>query len=168
MTRVVTREQILDAVWEGTFVNDEVLTTAVRKLRQALGDGTADNGFIHTIPRTGYRLNATIEPVREEKHAPKRTLPWVSLFVIAAVALPAYLLHRNANVRWAREEALPEIDRLAEEGQYVAAFALAEEAEEIIPTDPTSCRAVGQDLRESVDPFKLRGRKRVSQAIRGR
>ena len=43
---------------------------------------------------------------------------------------------QNADVRWAREEALPEILRLVEEDDNTAAFSLAEEALEYIPQDP--------------------------------
>ena len=43
---------------------------------------------------------------------------------------------RAERVRWAREEALPEIERLASVGDFTRAFALAQEAEASIPTDP--------------------------------
>ena len=43
---------------------------------------------------------------------------------------------RAEQVRWAREEALPEIGRLAAAGDLVTAFELAERAEAAIPNDP--------------------------------
>ena len=43
---------------------------------------------------------------------------------------------RAERVRWAREEALPEIERLTRAGDLAGAFALAERAEAVIPTDP--------------------------------
>jgi class 3 adenylate cyclase/predicted esterase len=43
---------------------------------------------------------------------------------------------RAEQVRWAREEALPEIARLAAGGDFVSAFALAERAQAVIPNDP--------------------------------
>jgi formylglycine-generating enzyme required for sulfatase activity/dienelactone hydrolase len=54
--------------------------------------------------------------------------------LIAATAVWQY--NRAQKVRWAREEAVPEIVRLIDEMQYPAAFALAKEAELYIPTDP--------------------------------
>jgi TolB-like protein/DNA-binding winged helix-turn-helix (wHTH) protein/Flp pilus assembly protein TadD len=57
---VVTREEIIQAVWEETFVTDEVLTTAISKLRRAFGDESVDPKFIQTIPKRGYRLNASV------------------------------------------------------------------------------------------------------------
>jgi eukaryotic-like serine/threonine-protein kinase len=43
---------------------------------------------------------------------------------------------RSAKMRWARETALPEINRLIKKDDIAAAFALAREAEQYIPTDP--------------------------------
>ncbi len=52
---VVTKEQIISAVWEGAFVSDEVLTTAIWSLRKTLGDDAKEPRYIKTIPRQGYR-----------------------------------------------------------------------------------------------------------------
>lgn len=49
---VVTKEELLEAVWPGTNVVDGSLATAVSKLRKALGD----ESMIVTVPRIGYRL----------------------------------------------------------------------------------------------------------------
>lgn len=51
---VVTKDQLLDAVWPGLSVVDSSLATAVHKLRKALGD--ADSAIVVTVPRVGYRL----------------------------------------------------------------------------------------------------------------
>ncbi len=59
--KVVTKEQIIDSVWEGAFVSDEVLTTAIWGLRKALGDDAKEPQYIQTIPRRGYRLIAPVE-----------------------------------------------------------------------------------------------------------
>ena len=46
-------------------------------------------------------------------------------------------LRLNGRIRWARETAIPEIMRLAGKGEDDAAFALAHQAEQVIPNDPT-------------------------------
>jgi serine/threonine protein kinase/dienelactone hydrolase len=51
-------------------------------------------------------------------------------------SLLGWYLHHQAKVHWAREQALPEINRLIGETKYMAAFALARQAEKYIPTDP--------------------------------
>lgn len=52
--RVVSRSEILDAVWPGVFVTDDSITQCVVELRRALGAGAA--GVLRTIPRRGYIL----------------------------------------------------------------------------------------------------------------
>lgn len=60
--QVVSREEFIQSVWNGTFVTDEVLSRCVYRLRQALGDDTKKPRFIETVSKRGYRL---IAPVRE-------------------------------------------------------------------------------------------------------
>ena len=55
---------------------------------------------------------------------------------VLVLASAAWFFQRSSKVRWAREQALPEILRLVEEGDSWDAFALALEAERYIPTDP--------------------------------
>lgn len=57
--KVVTKDQLLDAVWPGLTVVEGSLTTAVYKLRHALGD--KDSSIVVTVPRVGYRLAASAE-----------------------------------------------------------------------------------------------------------
>ena len=59
------REQILEAVWEGTFVTDEVLTNAIGKLRRAFGEEANDSGLIQTVPKKGYVFNGIVTPAVE-------------------------------------------------------------------------------------------------------
>ena len=59
---VVTREEVRKKLWpDGTFVDfDEGLDTAIKKLRNALGDPARNPSFIETIPRRGYRFIAPV------------------------------------------------------------------------------------------------------------
>lgn len=59
---VVRREQLLDDVWEGRDVNDEVLSRAIAELRQLLEDDPRTPRYIETLPKLGYRLVAAVEP----------------------------------------------------------------------------------------------------------
>jgi Tol biopolymer transport system component/DNA-binding winged helix-turn-helix (wHTH) protein len=60
---VVSREEVQKQLWpEGTFVDfDEGLDTALKKLRQALGDSPQNPVFVETIPRRGYRFIAPVQ-----------------------------------------------------------------------------------------------------------
>jgi len=53
---VVSRQQIIDAVWQKEFVSDGTLSGTIAKLRKALGDDTSSPRYIETIPKRGYRL----------------------------------------------------------------------------------------------------------------
>lgn len=53
---VVEKQTLLDAVWKGTFVTEDVLVQSVREIRRALGDDKDNPLFIQTVPRQGYRF----------------------------------------------------------------------------------------------------------------
>ena len=57
---VVSREELLDAVWSGIHVGDDSLTAAIIKIRRALGDDARSPTHIETIPKRGYRLISPI------------------------------------------------------------------------------------------------------------
>ncbi len=54
--QVVSRTELLENVWTGTVVTDEVVTRCISELRNALGDSTKSPRFIQTIPKKGYKL----------------------------------------------------------------------------------------------------------------
>jgi DNA-binding winged helix-turn-helix (wHTH) protein/tetratricopeptide (TPR) repeat protein len=53
---LVTKAALLDAVWPGIAVTEDVIRISVRELRAALGDERAQPRFIETVPRRGYRF----------------------------------------------------------------------------------------------------------------
>lgn len=58
---VVTREELRETVWDNRITVDNVLDTALTKLRQVLGERNA--ALIHTQPRVGFRLIGPVEKV---------------------------------------------------------------------------------------------------------
>ena len=54
--RLVTKEQLLAAVWPDTAVTDTVLKVCVREIREALGDDPDAPRFVETAHRLGYRF----------------------------------------------------------------------------------------------------------------
>lgn len=60
---VVTREEMQKRLWPAdTFVDfDHSVNTAVKKLRQALGDDQKKPRFVETLPKRGYRFLATVK-----------------------------------------------------------------------------------------------------------
>ena len=79
--QIVTRDELLNTVWNDAVVGDEVLSRAVSLLRQVFGDERTQPQFIRTIPRQGYEL---IAPVKAEQRFDPRW--WAMLVVIFLLA----------------------------------------------------------------------------------
>lgn len=58
--QVVSRDELLTAVWPGVVVGDDALTQAIIKLRKALGDDAKRPAYIETLAKRGYRLIAPV------------------------------------------------------------------------------------------------------------
>ena len=67
---LVTKEQLLDAIWPGANVTDNALAQAVSELRDALGDEPAAPRYIKTVARRGYRFVADVTALPDPAPAP--------------------------------------------------------------------------------------------------
>ena len=72
--RLVTKDELLDAVWQETSVSENSLTRAVAMLRRLLGDDTREPRYIATVPTAGYRFVADVTSPEETLTTPV-TLP---------------------------------------------------------------------------------------------
>jgi len=61
--RVLSKDELLDAVWPGVIVTEDSLTQAMRDLRRAIGDKRGE--IVRTIPRRGYLLAIPIDAPAE-------------------------------------------------------------------------------------------------------
>jgi DNA-binding winged helix-turn-helix (wHTH) protein len=64
--RLVTQNELLEALWPHTFVQPEVIKSHILDIRTALGDRPKNPQFIETLPRRGYRFIAPISDVSTE------------------------------------------------------------------------------------------------------
>lgn len=71
---VLRREQLIEDVWEGRYVNDEALSRAIAELRQLLADDPRAPRYIETVPKLGYRLIALPQIDSSSVAAPTRTV----------------------------------------------------------------------------------------------
>ncbi len=60
--RLITQEEMLGAVWPGTYVQPEILRKYILDIRKALGDPPKNPLFVETLPRRGYRFIARVAP----------------------------------------------------------------------------------------------------------
>jgi DNA-binding winged helix-turn-helix (wHTH) protein/predicted ATPase len=70
--QLVTKDELLHAVWPATFVGEAVLKVAVRQIREALDDDSGAPRFVETAHRRGYRFIGEIamnqqEPAKNQK-----------------------------------------------------------------------------------------------------
>jgi pimeloyl-ACP methyl ester carboxylesterase/DNA-binding winged helix-turn-helix (wHTH) protein len=59
--RLVTKQELLDAVWSETTVEEKNLNHNVSVLRRALGEKATGQQYIETVPKVGYRFAAPVE-----------------------------------------------------------------------------------------------------------
>lgn len=54
--RVVTKEELLDEVWQHRFVTESAITSRIKSARQAIGDNGREQRMIKTMHGRGYRF----------------------------------------------------------------------------------------------------------------
>ena len=60
--RLITKEELLTAVWRDTIVSDAALSSCIRDLRKALGDSSGAPRYIQTVHRRGFRFIGPVAP----------------------------------------------------------------------------------------------------------
>ena len=68
--RLVTKQELLDAVWPETTVEENNLNHNVSVLRRALGERATGQQYIETVPRVGYRFAAPVESIAAPARPP--------------------------------------------------------------------------------------------------
>src|SRR2546421_6395990 len=59
--RLIEKEEILNAIWNGAHVTENALTVEIAKLRRTLGDDPKIPKYIQTVHTRGYRFIAEVE-----------------------------------------------------------------------------------------------------------
>jgi len=120
--RLVTKDEILEKVWEGRPVSEAAVASRVKSARKALGDDGISQRFIRTIHRQGFRFVAdanvaraanadqrfetvTVQPAGEINRPSIAVLPFRNIGVAGAYAaiadaLPHELITELARLRW--------------------------------------------------------------------
>src|SRR5262245_15699306 len=62
---VLSKQEIMERVWEDSFVEENNLAQNISILRKALGEGDGTK-FIETVPKRGYRFIAPVSLANEE------------------------------------------------------------------------------------------------------
>jgi TolB-like protein/DNA-binding winged helix-turn-helix (wHTH) protein/Tfp pilus assembly protein PilF len=121
---ILEKDELLEHVWPGTFVEEGTLVQNVSTLRKVLGEAPDGSAYIETIPRRGYRFAGAVrvtdfEPGSEGNFPPvpiataRRvgTPGWIVGLSIAAVSL-VILFFTRENI-WPRPDPAPKKIMLA-------------------------------------------------------
>lgn len=99
--RLVSKDELMEQVWPGTFVEEANLSNQISLLRKALGDEAGSPRFIETVPKRGYRFVGAIVAPRETSslEVPVRTTRRIPLLLAAALAVVVVVVAVIASVR---------------------------------------------------------------------
>src|SRR5437667_4457211 len=70
--RVVSKDDLINTVWNGRVVSDAALTTRLNVARCAIGDSGEKQRLIKTLPRKGFRFVGTVHEVQRPGDAALR------------------------------------------------------------------------------------------------
>jgi len=135
--KILSKDELLDMAWEGTYVGEEALYQAISLLRAALRDDARNPTYIQTVPRRGYRFIGRLEAFDDPPvSAAPTTAPTDPPVAAAPTSAPAdppvattppsppaqmQVSHDTDFVSvWVKAEALQVVVQVDREGVYVA------------------------------------------------
>jgi DNA-binding winged helix-turn-helix (wHTH) protein len=81
--RLLTKDELMQAVWPDAIVEESNLSYNVFAIRKALGEGEDTERYVETVPKSGYRFLPQVVPVDDNGNGPLKD-PRVSSDDIAA------------------------------------------------------------------------------------
>ncbi len=114
--RLVTKDEIIEAVWDGRFISDSALSSRVKTARRLLGDSGSAQLVIRTVHGRGFRFVADVTQVpataapaqADEVRSARPSIAVLPLWIIGdagphaimAEALPHEIIRELARLRW--------------------------------------------------------------------
>ncbi len=111
---LLSREQLIDALWQDKMVNEDALSRCIAELRATLGDKTGQPEFIETVPKKGYRF---LQPIKQGTGH----LPFLMLMFIAGLGLfllGRWLLQPTADIAPALKSAIISAQRITTDDRF--------------------------------------------------
>jgi len=66
--RIISKDELIDAVWQGRIVSDAALSSCISAARRAIGDNGDDQLLIRTLHKRGFRLSAVSMTTSRRPH----------------------------------------------------------------------------------------------------
>ena len=92
--RVVSKDELLDAIWNGRIVSEAALSSRINAARRAIGDDGGRQALIKTIHRRGFRFVGVVE---EAATAPADERPKSAERIVGAI-LPPIVASRKPSI----------------------------------------------------------------------
>jgi len=73
--RVVSKDELIDAVWNGRVISEAAFSSRINGARRVLGDSGTDQLFIRTLNRRGFRFVADVQAVEAADADAARLIP---------------------------------------------------------------------------------------------
>jgi len=97
---IVSKEELIDSLWDGRVITDSALNTCIRSVRRALSDDREKQAFIRTFPKRGFQFVGSVDieeaadnnsnnVVNRSTQKPRKDFLFAALVVGAIFALVA-------------------------------------------------------------------------------
>ena len=147
--RVVSKDELINAVWNGRIVSDAALTTRLNAVRAAIGDTGEEQRLIKTLPRKGFRFVGQVRETREvadpnPRDAPESALALPDKPSIAIAVLPFENMSGDPEQEYFADGMVEEI--ITALSRFKLAFVIARNSSFTYKGKAVNVKQVGREL----------------------
>jgi adenylate cyclase len=145
--RVISKDDLIAAIWDGRIVSDAAMTTRLNVVRGAIGDSGEEQRLIKTLPRKGIRFVGTVREEGESAPAAQREAPGTGLTLPDKPSL-AVLAFANLSSDPEQEYLADGIveDIITELSRFSELFVIARKSSFQYKGKPADVRQIGREL----------------------
>ncbi len=103
---IVSKETLINEVWQGRELSEQTIPVAISKLRKALGDDINYPTMLATIPRQGYQLLSAEPDHSTEMPKYPSTMAWAFVAILLTIGLAAWVFLLPADTQPERVQVL--------------------------------------------------------------
>src|SRR3954463_7165722 len=85
---VVSKDEMVEAVWGGRIVSDVTLNSRINAVRRAVGDNGKTQALIRTVPRRGFRFVGEVNDDTARAGLPSDSAPAVNAAPVVSASAP--------------------------------------------------------------------------------
>jgi adenylate cyclase len=143
--RVVSKDDLISAIWDGRIVSESALTTCLNAARSAIGDNGNAQRLIKTLPRKGFRFVGTARDPQQDAEMPPEQKPVLSLPDQPSIAvLPFINISGNSEQEYFADGMVDDI--ITELSRFSELFVIARNSSFTYKGKAVDVRRVGREL----------------------